>query len=92
MTDKESFIELIPSLTNEQIEEITTFFLSAEKEINDKRDEEAKEKSRILTSHLPEIKQAFIEAKKTIYKAKEAKEQDKGEETNEKLIEELNNI
>lgn len=89
---KESFLELVPSLSQDQFEEMSTFFSDAEKEINSKKAEENKKKSLVLAKHLPEVEQAFIEAKKTIYKTKEDKSHQKENEKNEKLLNDLNNV
>lgn len=92
MVDKEDFINLIPSLTKDQIGEITNFFKSAELEINSTRNEYEKKKKQLFTSYLPEIGQAFNEAKKIVYKAKEQKNKVIDQKNNQKLLDELKNL
>lgn len=90
--DKEDFVNLIPSLTKDQIEEVTNFFKSAEQEISNIKNEYEKLKGQLYTSHLPEIGQAFNEARKIVYKVKEEKDEETDEKNNQKLLDELNHI
>lgn len=67
--EKKEFLELLPSLSQKQIDDVTNFFLSAEKEIEQTNSAFREKQSRIYTEFVPKIHEAFDGAQKMIHSA-----------------------
>lgn len=86
---KSEFLDLLPVLTQDQIKEVTDFFVLAENKIQKITDEYEAKKPGLYTSHLSELNQAFGEAHKLAFKTKEEKSSKSDEKNAQALLEEL---
>lgn len=57
--EKQEFLDLLPSLLQPQIDELTDFFLSAEKEVNDLKAQFDAKKSELYGEYLPRVEEFF---------------------------------
>lgn len=73
-SDKAEFLELLPRLGGAQLDQVWDFFLSAEKELSEIRDEKRQKESRLFAAFLPEMSRVYEKAHKDVYRAKGSKD------------------
>ena len=89
---KNEFLNLLPSLTQDQMNEVTDFFLLAENKIKKTADAYGTKTSELYTSYLPQLNQVFQEAHKLVLKTKEEKSLKGDEKNTNALLEELDHF
>jgi hypothetical protein len=90
--EKSEFLKLSQNLSPKQTEEVIDFFLKAEKEIKDVKDEYDQKKSKAYTDYLPILNKAFRDSKKLINKEREIKGEKINKSKENKLLDKLDNL
>lgn len=91
-SEKIEFINILPSLSEDQYKTMLDFFVSGEKELDAINSEFNSKKNELYSAMSPILNESFKQAKKMILVVQEAADV-KGDMQNEnKLLEELNNI
>lgn len=89
---KSEFLNIIPVLTRNQMQDVMDFFLLAEKKIKKIVDEYGSKKQSFYEICLSKLNRAYVEARKIVFKTKEKKSSKGDDENIESLINELNII
>ena len=89
---KDNFLELLPSLSKEQLQKLAQFFLDEKKEIENITNKYKGEKSKVYLWYLTKLNKAIVDEKKEIRKTDEIKSNSIDEEYEEKLLQSMDNL
>lgn len=89
--EKKRYLELLPSLSKEQLQEVADFFSGAERELQEIREDYEKKKVEVYEKHIQGLKQTVTEAKTMVRKELEGKQVEHDDSEAEGLIQSINN-